>query len=120
MQSYFIKQTSSELDQYLYITPKVSSTSTADSYTPISGYYDCLEDTKEDTKEDDHDLLMKFNSLGLDELDNEEVNESSGPHRDASELLHSEPTVKVRPKLSYGPLQESAAQENTSSIKCEL
>jgi hypothetical protein len=105
MQSHFNKQSSSNLDQYYCVTPKISPTSTANSCTPVSGYYEYLEDNKGD----DPDLLMRFNVLGLDDLDSEQVVGGSNPRRHASESLHPRSTVKVRPKLSHGPLQENTS-----------
>lgn len=90
-------------DPYPFATPKISSTSTADSYAPPSAY---AEDLK-----DDPELLRRIGSLNLSDPNyTAAAFEGQGiePRRHASELVRSGPGVKVRPKLSHGPLHEPA------------
>jgi hypothetical protein len=83
-------------------------TSTADSYASSSPHYGDLASYCEESENErtDPDLLMRFNSLGLNDLDNEESKEVSGitPRRHASEMVPPKQPIKVRPKLSHGPL----------------
>jgi len=88
-----------------YVSAKGSSTSTADSFIDSSHYYGYLDNYCEDSegKGIDPDLLMRFNSLGLDDLDNEEDKAPQGiaPRRHASEMLALKQPNKMRPKLSH-------------------
>lgn len=99
---FFSSQSSTNLDQQSFVNPKISSTSTAESYTGQYGY-------SEDIKGEDPDLIMRFNALGLNELDVDQPTENYGPKRHASELLHTRPLSKVRPKLSHGALIETGS-----------
>eukprot|EP00826_Nyctotherus_ovalis_P057726 TRINITY_DN7901_c0_g1_i1.p1 TRINITY_DN7901_c0_g1~~TRINITY_DN7901_c0_g1_i1.p1 ORF type:complete len:309 (+),score=21.01 TRINITY_DN7901_c0_g1_i1:71-997(+) len=95
---------------YPFATPKISSTSTADSCALPSAY---AEDLK-----DDPELLRRFGSLNLDDLDyTAAAFEGQGiePRRHASELIRSGSGVKVRPKLSHGPLQGTANDKGLRS-----
>eukprot|EP00826_Nyctotherus_ovalis_P064851 TRINITY_DN9521_c0_g1_i4.p1 TRINITY_DN9521_c0_g1~~TRINITY_DN9521_c0_g1_i4.p1 ORF type:complete len:276 (-),score=58.04 TRINITY_DN9521_c0_g1_i4:1019-1846(-) len=100
MQPYFIP-TNDSSDSYPFVSTKISSTSTADSYAGPSSFSNYLESSEEPEDRVDPDLLMRFNSLGLD--DDEE--QSAGPRRHASGTLPVRPPPKVRLKLSHGPLQ---------------
>lgn len=100
MQPYFVP-TNDSSDSYPFVSTKVSSTSTADSYASPSSFPNYLDNSEESEDRVDPDLLMRFNSLGLD--DDEE--QGAGPKRHASEVLPVRPPPKVRPKLSHGPLQ---------------
>lgn len=111
MQPYFIPTNDSytPTDTYPFVTTKNSSTSTADSYSSPSSFYGYVEDGYGDMQAEktDPDLLMRFNSLGLNELDDEDekVAQTPGPRRHASEMLPQKEPLKVRSKLSHGPLQ---------------
>lgn len=96
--------TDMHIETYPFVTTKNSSTSTADSYTDPSNFYG-YEDVQEERT--DPDLLMRFNSLGLNELDDEDekIAQTPGPHRHASEIVSLKETFEVPSKLPHGSLQ---------------
>lgn len=102
MQPYFIpvsdKQSPPTSDPYSFISPKTSSTSTADSY--VSPYYSYLGDADCPPEKMGLHFLVRFNSLTLSEDGEGALHDNAEPRRHASEL-HSAPYLASSQQLPH-------------------
>lgn len=120
MQPYFIlnneKQPQPNPDLYPYVSTKISSTSTADSYAP---YYPYQDDEEYSREKMDANFITRFGSMGLDDKMNLAGKEATEPRRHVSELPYNLPP-KVYPKLSYSPYQKLENPEPQSNPRSFL